>query len=158
LPLENITNMKKLFFITWIVITSLSFYCCKKNNTKTTSTSQWNLGGTTYQGSVTTYDTSTGYTDLNSIDKASNSIGIIFYTHAAVSGTFNVINNSTLTNDNDCILTAGNNTTEYTSSEVGTSTVTLTNSGGKITATFSNVTLAKGSTTLIISGTLISTN
>jgi small ligand-binding sensory domain FIST len=149
--------MKKLLILVLTIVTAILFYGCKKNETVAPTSSQWTFKGTAYQGIITSYDdtTSISFAHIVSVDAASNSLSVNFYSHPAGNSDYTIINNSTLTTDTDCLVQVVVNNVAYTSTGVGGGKVSVTISGGKLTATFNNIPVANGSTTLNVSGTLI---
>jgi len=152
--------MKNLFLLALIAITFITFYGCSKSSSSsgatTATSSQWTLKGTTYNGLATSYNTSSGLGILTSADAAGNSITVTFYSHPATNGTYTV---SDAANSNDCSINvqtyANNASVIYSSTSKAGDNVNLIISGGKLKATFTNVTVSNGTTTTTTSGTVI---
>jgi hypothetical protein len=149
--------MKKLLLLILTIVTTILFYNCKKSETPTPTSSQWTFKGITYKGLITGYDdtTSISFAHIVSVDAASNSLSVNFYSHPVGNSDYTVINNSTLNTDTDCLVQVVVNNVSYTSTGIGGGKVSVTISAGKLTATFNNIPVANGSTTLNVSGTLI---
>lgn len=156
--------MKKRSVLAWIAIPLFIFYGCSKSNggsaAITGTATQWTLKGITYKGLETNYnDTTTGLGIFVSADAAGNFISIIFYSHPAANGDYTVTNGGIPAAGAYCQIqvytytgTAG---TIYTSTGKSGDIVKVSISGGKITASFTDVTVAIGSVTATVSGTVV---
>jgi hypothetical protein len=154
----KITKMKKLLPLVFIVIV---FYGCSKNNPASTL-SHW----TFYENSFTVNDTANNTvlvdSSLNSDLGRENSELTIKFGEIPTSGAYTVVRPSGTLTSQECsmtlvfsVLTPG----EMIESSLGGGTVTVTNSGSKIAASFSKINMVSmyDSTTSngYVSGTLI---
>jgi hypothetical protein len=151
--------MKKLFLF---VITAMLFYGCSKSNsgsTATSSTSQWTLNGVTYNGVTTGYnDTSSGLGILVSVDAKGNSLSVIFFSHPSANGTYVVTDESPIPANSVTIqmyVYSGGSGEIYTSTGKAGDQLNLTITNEKVKVSFTDITLANGSTMATGSGTAL---
>ena len=154
--------MKNIYLLILIVPGFLLFPGCHKSNSggiNSASGSQWTINNTTYHGLVTTYnDTSSALGILVSADAAGNYISVVFYSHPSTGGTYTVINGSS-PGGTSCLITvatnSGGSSALYSSTGKTGDKVTLTIVGGKLTASFTGITVVSGTTTTTVTGTVI---
>jgi hypothetical protein len=151
--------MKKLFLL---ALTAVLFYGCSKSNsgsTTTSSTSQWTLNGVTYKGVTTGYnDTSSGLGILVSVDAKGNFLSVIFYSHPSASGTYVVTDGSPIPANSVQIqmyVYTGSAGVIYTSTGKTGDQLNLTITDEKVKVSFTDITLANGSTMATGSGTAL---
>ena len=146
--------MKSFFLTSLISISLIIFYgCSKSSSTTTTSSSQWTLKGVKYTGLATVYDTSSSLGTLTSADAAGHFVSVTFYTHPTSSSSFTETDGS-IVNSIDCLIDVYDGTNIFSSTGVTGDKVNLTISGGKLTASFTNVTVLYNSTSSTVSGTV----
>jgi hypothetical protein len=145
-----------------LAITAVLFYGCSKTNsgsTATPSTSQWTLNGVTYNGIITGYnDTSSGLGILVSADAKGNSLSVIFFSHPSVNGTYVVTDESPVPANSVTIqmyVYNGSSGEIYTSTGKAGDQLNLTIIDEKVKVSFTDITLANGSTTATGSGTAL---
>ena len=149
--------MKKLFLL---AITAILFYGCSKSNSKaSSSSSQWTLNGVTYTGITTGYnDTTTGLGILVSVDAKGNSLSVIFFSHPTANGTYVVTDESPIPANSVTIqmyVYSGGSGEIYTSTGKTGDQLDLTITDEKVKVSFTDITLANGSTTATGSGTAL---
>jgi len=154
--------MKKIVVLALVTITSFIFYSCKKSNTERINNGQasteWVFNGVTYSASSTTFTTSNGVSVLAADGAQNNYATIVFNTVPTSNGTYTVIASApTPPGATECYVTAGQSPSSNFFSTGASGTVTVTVSGGLVTATLSNVSIKTGNTVSILSGTLIQT-
>ncbi len=162
--------LKKIFVSSFALIALLSLNSCKKDSSSSSSSkSTWTLGSSSRTADITTTGTATLISDPNDGENyfisASASSGddiasITFKDKPTVSKTYTVISSASAlgTNANACIVGAVSGFSEfYTSTGKVGDVVTVTVSGGKITASFSNITVEEFSSSgqKTITGNLI---
>lgn len=143
-----------------LALMAILLYACSKSNSGTAAKSngtQWTLNGVTYYGVVTGYnDTSTGLGILTSADATGNYLGVIFFSHPAANGQY-VVTDGATGQANGCEVQLGvykSGVSEiYTSAGKTGDQVNVSITGGKITISFTNITVAYNSTTATVSGT-----
>ncbi len=138
-----------------IAFFSLCLFSCNKTDpaTNTATSTQWTIDGTTHKGIATYFIT----TDLFSADSVSNTIHVYFSTLPPANGTYTVT--ALPPGSGQCIVGADLvNSDSYTSVGVPGDKVTVTVTGNKITAGFSNITISDGTTTKKVSGTIVQNN
>ena len=128
-----------------------------KSNTNSNST-VWTYNGTTYKAIGTGYDSVYSMAILGGPDATGNYINIDLNSHPGVSGVFNVVSSrlDLGTGSSNCTVSVGNNNSAYGYGTVGKTgdKVNLTVSGGRYSATFSNITITNGTDTTTVSGTV----
>jgi hypothetical protein len=151
--------MKKLFLL---ALTAALFCGCSKSNsnsTATPSTSQWTLNGVTYNGITTGYnDTTSGLGILVSVDAKGNSLSVIFFSHPSVNGTYVVTDESPIPANSVTIqmyVYNGSSGNIYTSTGKAGDQLNLTIADEKVKVSFTDITLANGSTMATGSGTAL---
>ncbi len=151
--------MKKLFLLALIAV---FFYGCSKSNSGSTtkpSTSQWTLNGVTYKGVLTGYnDTSSGLGILVSVDAKGNSLSVIFFSHPSADGTYVVTNGSAVPANSVYIqmyVYSGGTGVIYTSTGKTGDQLNLTITNEKVNVSFTDITMANGSTVATGSGTAL---
>jgi hypothetical protein len=145
-----------LFFAVMLITTENCSKSNQHNGTPTASPSQWNFNGNNYKGTATTYDdTSTALGVLTSSDNMGNRIIITFYSHPAAGGRFAVINGNMMFTNSNCEIQVGKATENYVSTGQAGDSLTLTITGGKLTASFTNVSVVYGATTASLAGTIV---
>jgi hypothetical protein len=149
--------MKKLFLL---AIAAVLLYGCSKSNSGTSSsTSQWTLNGVTYKGITTGYnDTTTGLGILVSVDAKGNTLNVIFFSHPSANGTY-VVTDESPTPANSVTIQMyvynGSSGEIYTSTGKAGDQLDLTITNDKVKVSFTDITLANGSTTATGSGTAL---
>jgi hypothetical protein len=118
---------------------------------------EWSVNGITYKGTKITYnDTTSPLGSLSSMDSAGNFISVIIFSHPKASGTYAVSMAATPVN---CFIQVGvfkgTALTMYKSTSKAGDSVKLAISPETLTATFNNITVAKGADTTTVSGTII---
>jgi hypothetical protein len=141
--------MKKIFPLVLIVVLFFSCTRSSPNNPSPTS-SQWVFDGMARKG-VTTFFTNS--VDLISIDSLTNTANVFFPSKPTTNGTYTVTANPPA--GGQCIVGMSDNSDSYTSTGVAGDKVTVTVSGGKVTASFSNIAVSDGYVTKMVSGTLV---
>ena len=141
-----------------IAMALLVFVSCSKKNANSNSTT-WTFNGKTYSASTAVYDTADVYGLLDAQDAAGNNgITIGFNSNPTVNGTY-IVTKGVLGPGypaNNCALHVfGNSSGDYISTGKPGEVVNVTISNGKIHASFSNITIADGSDTTTVSGTVI---
>jgi hypothetical protein len=142
-------------FITIIIATfSIILFGCKKSTpptvTTTSATTQWTIDGITFKG-ISTYFVSAA--DLFSSDSSGNAIDVYFSAIPTVNATYTVT--ALPPSAGQCIVGADLISSDsYTSTGVSGDKVTVTVSGGKVTASFTNITMSDGSVTKTVTGTV----
>jgi hypothetical protein len=151
----------------FLVITTLIFFGCKKdsNSTGSGTKSTWTFNGVTYNVTNGSFESSSN--ELMASDDASaagggNFIRVFFWsaTKPTTNATLTVVDYATATtNPTTCSIQVGNiygaNPLQYLSRGTAGDKVTLTVSGGKLTAAFSNITVKDGTNTKTVSGTIV---
>lgn len=143
--------MKKIFFLSFIAVSTLVFFSCKKDSTNTSSVTTWTtslfpVGSPLDTASYTVFKNGT---TLEAGDIYLDKVDIVF-SGTPQAGTYTVINalNSgqpATPGSTECYLYVSiNNSTgsiygAYCSTGVSGNTVTVTISGGKIIAKFANI-------------------
>jgi hypothetical protein len=149
--------MKKIILLG--LIAGLLYGCGKSNSGSSAKppTSQWSLNGVTYTGVSTGYnDTTTGLGILVTVDAKGNYLSIVFYSHPTVSGTYVVTNGSPYPANSVQIQMytySGGIGKIYGSTGKTGDQLDLTINNGKVKVSFTDITLANGSTTATGSGT-----
>jgi hypothetical protein len=146
--------MKKISLLTLAVITALTFSSCKKSSSGG-APNQWTLNGTTYKGIITSNE----FGFLSSLDASGNAADISFVVTPTANGTYTVTDGSG-SDASDCSLEIETASGDgWASTGKAGDKVTVTVSGGKITASFSGVTVESLNTQAVTttSGTLVQT-
>jgi hypothetical protein len=150
--------MKRL--LVWASI-ALALYGCSKSSggATTSSPSEWSLNSTNYKGDSAVYNATSGLGVLTSADAAGNTITVIFYSHPTANGTYTVTGEGGTSAGLYCEINVQTYTpgtsTIYISTGKSGDEVDVTVSGGKITASFKDITVAYGSTTATSSGNVV---
>ena len=157
---------RKLWFFLFTV--SLISISCKKSSTSSSATamSQWTFNGTTYKVSNTSYESGSNELFANDDGGAvggGNFIRVFFWSATKPTGnvSLTVVDYGTATpNPANCSIQVGNiygsNPTQYLSTGKAGDKVNLTVfSNGKLSASFSNITVSDGATVKTVSGTII---
>jgi len=144
-------------------ITTLAVLSCKKSSDSTpaTATSQWTFNGGTYTDKNASYVESTN--ELFAFDNNGNFVRVFFSSigKPTISGNLTVLNyTANFTNASQCSLQVGNlygsNPIQPLSTGKAGDIVILTvSTSGKLTATFSTITVTDGTTEKTVSGKLI---
>jgi hypothetical protein len=158
--------MNKYLLIAFAITTCIFFGCKKNGSNPSTSKSQWSILGKSYTADTTYFNPNPLIMDLEAHDSSGNEADVSFRYKPIANGTFNVIDEGTITYSNDldssqCVLnvTSGGSTYYYSAGSqgtIGTVTVSIT-AGGKLNISFSNVKLKNvydGSDSTVVSGTL----
>ena len=145
-----------------LALTAGLFYGCSKSNSNssaTPSTTQWTLNGVTYKGVTTGYtDTTSGLGILVSVDAKGNSLSVIFFSHPSANGTYVVTDESPTPANSVTIqmyVYSGGAGEIYTSTGKTGDQLNLTITDEKVKVSFTDITLANGSTTGTGSGTAL---
>lgn len=159
------SSTQLLFFLLTL---SLVFFGCKKssNSTPALATSQWTFDGKTYKVTDASYESSTNELFANDDPGAvggGNFVRVFFWSAAKPTGSvsFTVVDYATSTPDpSTCSIQVGNvygtNPTQYLSTGKAGDKVTLTvSSTGKLSTSFSGITVTDGTTVKTVSGSLI---
>jgi hypothetical protein len=154
--------MKTFSLLTLSLIISLTFFSCKKSDPGSASTTQnlstWTINGTAYSGDSSyveyqnigsynknSYATATGYTYIS-----------LSFANVPAAGTYTVIAGSNIpTGNTQVALEAGVGNNDYLSTGATGDKITVTISGGKVVASFSNISVIQNGTTVKLSGTII---
>ena len=141
--------------------------CKKSSDSKSTgATSQWTFNGVTYKVTNASYESTTNELLANDDPGAvgsGNFVRVFFWSAAKPTGSvaLTVVDYATSTPDpSTCSIQVGNvygtNPAQYLSTGKAGDKVTLTvSSTGKLTASFSGITVSDGTTLKTVSGTLI---
>lgn len=162
--------MKKAIklFMFILLITSLSLFStsCKKSdpNSGIAASSQWSFDGGTYKPIQTLSAIAFNQQALYGIGPGQPGIYIYFGTNTQKAGVYNVVNGPSVNlTYNQCVISiiTTNQLSFYSLGSPG-GTVTVTVSGGKMTASFNNITVANIQNNVItstgtVSGTLVHT-
>jgi hypothetical protein len=133
------------FLILGLLVSAFFIFGCKKSSSVTpTGKSQWSYKGKTYTADTTYIDTTIHF--IYAQDTAGNYVFLDFNKLPPPSGSYTVINIQSITYSDEltstqCVLEVGvgqDITTAYGSSG-SSGTATVTNSGGKLHVSFSNV-------------------
>jgi hypothetical protein len=149
--------MKKLTFVSIVLLFAIS--SCKKSSSSGLAANTWTLNGTTYKsigGGIFT----AGANTLTGLDASGNSASVEFNV-TPTAGTYTVTADGT--DSTDCIveLTTGATSDFWGSTGKAGDKVTVTVSGGKISASFTNITVESTNTpsdSTTTSGSLVQTN
>jgi len=154
-----------LFFLLTASLISLN---CKKNSNSTPAVakSQWTFNGITYKVTNASYESTTNELFANDDPGAvggGNFVRVFFWSAAEPTGsvTLTVVDYTTSIPDpSTCSIQVGNvygtNPTQYLSTGKAGDKVTLTvSSTGKLTTSFSGITVTDGTTIKTVSGTLV---
>jgi hypothetical protein len=148
--------MKKILSLTIATTIILIFGCSKSNENITPST--WTYNDTTYMAVTIRLDSLTGMSTLGGTDAKGNYVNIIFSSFPTTNAIFNVTNNTLGpgNSSSNCFITVGNSGWVYGYTSTGKSgeTVILTFNSGKMQASFNNITIANGSDTTSITGSV----
>jgi len=154
--------MKKMFLF-FVLSVPFTFLSCKKSSDSppATTTSQWTFNGGTYTDKITSYVESTN--ELFANDNNGNFVRVFFSSigKPSKSGTLTVLDYATtFTNATQCSLQVGNlygtNPIQPLSTGKAGDVVILTvSSSGKLTASFSAITVTDGTTEKTVSGKII---
>jgi major membrane immunogen (membrane-anchored lipoprotein) len=152
--------MKKKNLLLIISAAVILFFGCSKSNINSNSTT-WAFNGTTYTAVNTDYyDSNSNLALLGGTDARGNYINIFFNSHPTSNGVFNLTRFDKLGYGNsksDCAIIVGNNNSSYQYNSTGKSgeTVSVTFNGGKIQATFNNITIEDAGDTTIVTGMIM---
>lgn len=140
-----------------------SFLSCKKDSDSTPaipSIGTWTLNSTSYTGVSSQYFLSS----FLALDTKNNTLSIdfngAFYNASKkpISGSYTVLKyGGTATSANQCVISAGNqsSTTPFRSTGKSGDVVTISvSSTGKLSASFANITVSDGTTTTTVSGSI----
>jgi len=166
--LKTMTKKTGLGLLAAMVLLSLNS-CKKDDSSSSPTTSSWTLGSTNYTAQVTINGNGTENDDADDgenffIDASgaagSNVASVTFKDMPTTSGTYTALadlNNSLGTSPKGCIVLMYNGTYYYSSTNNPSDKINVTVSGGKITATFSNITMQdeNSSASKTASGTLV---
>jgi hypothetical protein len=147
--------MKKLSLLALVANACILFNSCTKDNTSAggnTPVSSWTINGTTYQ-SIATYvrDTALKINTFGATTTTST-VFIMFNTPTQPTArSYQVVGQQSIPTATQCIVYSNVGGTPYYCAGVPTDSVKITVAGGKMTATFTNITEANAT----ISGTLI---
>lgn len=148
------------------ILTSFILTSCKKDSTNnTTSKSNWTFDGTNYNGVHTLTGTvsngSGGDWFFINSDAQNGDLAVsVTFNQEPAAGTYTVIDATGFVysiGNTECIMDYGSTSFQYESNGTAGNKVVVTKSGGKITATFSNVSMEEFTTSAVksISGTLV---
>ena len=155
--------MKKINFLI-ITLVVILFVACKKNTTSTPDPkSHWTFDGIEYKGYAMShplgnvFDASEGY--LGNSSNLGLIVSIRFSSGVPTKSVILKVKKGASDNS-ECAVSAGfygSNSQEYTSSDGGEEVTITVSSSGKLTASFSNISLSSygGATTKMLSGVLI---
>jgi hypothetical protein len=147
--------MKKLSFLTFLFINSISFYSCKKATVTTpafTATeSHWTYSGHTYVAATAFFSTA----QFTAPDTIGDFVTIIFLNKPTTNGTYTFTSNIPPSASQCNMSIYDNSTTAFIQAITGNVNVTVT--GGHVTAIFTNIKGINGITndTTIVSGTIV---
>lgn len=138
----------------------LTFVSCTKGNAVPISTT-WAFNGMAFKTAITVYDSGgSALSLLSAVDSLGNGIAIEFNSHPRINGTYmpTYYYFGTGFPTNNCMLSVLKIPlpTYYSTGKQG-DTINLTISGGKLQATFSNITIGNGTDTTTVSGTIVQT-
>ena len=148
--------MKKILSLTISAAVILILGCSKSKENITPTT--WTYNDTTYTAVTIRLDGLTGMSILSGTDVRENYVNIIFSSLPTTNAILNVTNNTLGpgNSSSNCFITVGNSGWLYGYTSTGKSgeTVTLTFSGNKMQASFNNITIANGSDTTSVTGSI----
>jgi hypothetical protein len=146
----------KYLLLTIIIAVNLFFGCSKSKENITPST--WIYNDTTYTAVTIRLDSLVGISTLGGTDARGNYVNIIFNSFPTTNAIYTVTNNTLGpgNSSSNCFITVGNSGWAYGYTSTGKSgeTVTLTFNGNKMQASFNNVTIANGSDTTSVTGSV----
>lgn len=150
--------MKKLFLLALIALSAIAISSCKKSNPAPVVSNQWTIDGSTFNNVDSGIQ---GGDTLYAVDDHQNELWIAFG-QAPVPGTYAVVNwianiTGTVLTTTQCDIYAIREDPSflpYTSNGGSGNTVKVTVTGGKITATFSNIIMTSdlGVNNIMLSG------
>ncbi len=153
--------MKKRLLFSLLFVT-LAFLNCKKSggSTPTTASSQWAFNGATFKDANTIYSSNSN--ELFASDNNGNFVRVFFstVTKPISSGNLTVLDYAaTFTNNSQCSMQVGNvngpQPQPLSTGKSGDAVILTVSSSGKLTASFTNISVQDGSTTKTVSGTLV---